>query len=658
METFEDSSGKFDGGASGYGGMSVIAGASGSGGDSGGPHRGFCFVDFASHAAALTAIYALTSPGFHGIPLDHAGSGLKVDWAEPLNVVPEAVMASVKVLYISNLPPAHFGEGSEDGLDALFSRFGRVERVRRQKNYAFVHLASRAEAELAINELTRGGTVAGPVLAGVATKLQWSKPPPKPTGGTTAAGVQPLSAMMLAVGGGGAPPHQQQQQQQQSASAATGDWLQGVGRGSAPRAVAPSGLPFGASSGAGANGGGNGGASAIGRGRFHSDTPSYEGIFGGGGFGSPAHFSQPSSAGSSGGGGSQLPPFGPAGAGASAGFLPQPGMVEMTRIGPVSRASDGYLKSGTTGAYLTAAQQFLVLRDAGALPLELPGGGGGVGGGGGGGGGGGLPSFAGSPYGVPSAFSPSYDSGDSGSGGGNYLAAGIAEAAAASRRSFDSAGRRSLDGGVQAQQAAAAAAAAAAVASAADELDGYAPANLSPRSQRAWSDAMLLETQRRPFRSMSSATLPLRNAGGPAMPLVLPLPSALSAGTGAGSGTGSSEDPANDAGAGTDVLPSPRAGRSSSLLLPPLAAAAVAAAAAGFPGWASSERSHGAPPAAPLQQQHQQQHQPLYLDLASGGNGASPRGHFLPAGLDSLLPTPRVRGFSDPPLRLHGRGPL
>ena len=139
METFEDGAGR-DGalslpyvGGGGGGGVSVIAGMGGvsAGGAPGGAHRGFCFVDFASHGAALAAIHALTAPGFKGIPVDHhAGGELKVDWAEPLNIVPEAVMAAVKVLYISNLPPPHLADGTEEGLEALFSRYGRVERVR------------------------------------------------------------------------------------------------------------------------------------------------------------------------------------------------------------------------------------------------------------------------------------------------------------------------------------------------------------------------------------------------------------------------------------------------------------------------------------------------------------------------------------------------
>ena len=42
---------------------------------------------------------------------------------------------------------------------------------------------------------------AGALLAGCTTKLQWSKPPPKPTGGTTAAGVQPRGAVKCGDGG-------------------------------------------------------------------------------------------------------------------------------------------------------------------------------------------------------------------------------------------------------------------------------------------------------------------------------------------------------------------------------------------------------------------------------------------------------------------------
>jgi molybdopterin molybdotransferase len=58
------------GGGGGGGGVSVIAGMGSAGaGSASGPHRGFCFVDFASHGAALAAIHALTAPGFRDIPV-------------------------------------------------------------------------------------------------------------------------------------------------------------------------------------------------------------------------------------------------------------------------------------------------------------------------------------------------------------------------------------------------------------------------------------------------------------------------------------------------------------------------------------------------------------------------------------------------------------
>lgn len=55
----------------------------------------------------------------------------------------------VKVVYVRNLK----NEVTEDELTALFSPFGKIERVRKLKDYGFIHFENRDHALKAIEEL-------------------------------------------------------------------------------------------------------------------------------------------------------------------------------------------------------------------------------------------------------------------------------------------------------------------------------------------------------------------------------------------------------------------------------------------------------------------------------------------------------------------------
>lgn len=167
------------GGGVGLGRSTIFGGA---GGDDSGAftHRGFCFAEFSSHDAAHRALWALADPSFV-LPAPSAsapGAALaafrpvKVDWAEPPHEVEEGVMASVRVLYVSNLPPA-VGDAPEALLCRLFEQvrrrppaprqspgppnesppspaprtlcppqYGPLERVKRLKNFACAWQAS------------------------------------------------------------------------------------------------------------------------------------------------------------------------------------------------------------------------------------------------------------------------------------------------------------------------------------------------------------------------------------------------------------------------------------------------------------------------------------------------------------------------------------
>ena len=87
------------------------------------------------------------------------GHPIAVDWAEPEEDVDDDVMQSVKVirttvalkielqvLYVRNL----LIETNEDVLRAHFATFGKVERVKKIRDYAFVHYEERESAVRAV----------------------------------------------------------------------------------------------------------------------------------------------------------------------------------------------------------------------------------------------------------------------------------------------------------------------------------------------------------------------------------------------------------------------------------------------------------------------------------------------------------------------------
>ncbi|XP_066515041.1 RNA-binding protein 47 isoform X3 [Hoplias malabaricus] len=109
-------------------------------------NRGFAFVEYESHRAAAMARRKLM-PG----RIQLWGHQIAVDWAEPEIDVDEDVMETVKILYVRNL----MIETSEDTLRQTFSQFnpGCVERVKKIRDYAFVHFTSRDDAVVAMDNL-------------------------------------------------------------------------------------------------------------------------------------------------------------------------------------------------------------------------------------------------------------------------------------------------------------------------------------------------------------------------------------------------------------------------------------------------------------------------------------------------------------------------
>lgn len=100
-------------------------------------NRGFCFLEYESHKAASLAKRRL---GTGRIKV--WGCDIIVDWADPQEEPDEQTMSKVKVLYVRNLTQ----EISEEKLKEAFENYGKVERVKKIKDYAFIHFEDRENA--------------------------------------------------------------------------------------------------------------------------------------------------------------------------------------------------------------------------------------------------------------------------------------------------------------------------------------------------------------------------------------------------------------------------------------------------------------------------------------------------------------------------------
>ena len=134
-------------------------------------NRGFAFVEYESHRSAAMARRKLL-PG----KIQVWGHQIAVDWAEPEAEVDEDVMASVRstftrrlarhtvirsiqvrVLYVRNLMMTT----TEEQIKDTFERFkaNSVERVKKLKDYAFVHFRERDDALHAMNMMNSNDTM-------------------------------------------------------------------------------------------------------------------------------------------------------------------------------------------------------------------------------------------------------------------------------------------------------------------------------------------------------------------------------------------------------------------------------------------------------------------------------------------------------------------
>ncbi|XP_078269310.1 APOBEC1 complementation factor isoform X2 [Rhinoraja longicauda] len=126
-------------------------------------NRGFAFVEYDSHRAAAMARRKLL-PG----RIQLWGHPIAVDWAEPEVEVDEETMSSVKILYVRNL----MLPTSEETIETEFNRVkpGTVERVKKIRDYAFVHFVTRDDAINAMNAMK------GKVLDGSPIEVTLAKP--------------------------------------------------------------------------------------------------------------------------------------------------------------------------------------------------------------------------------------------------------------------------------------------------------------------------------------------------------------------------------------------------------------------------------------------------------------------------------------------------
>ncbi|XP_040410452.1 probable RNA-binding protein 46 [Cygnus olor] len=126
-------------------------------------NRGFAFVEYESHRAAAMARRRLI-PGTFQL----WGHTIQVDWADPEKEVDEETMQRVKVLYVRNLMLST----TEDTIKAEFNKFkpGVVERVKKLRDYAFVHFFNREDAVAAMSVMN------GRCIDGASIEVTLAKP--------------------------------------------------------------------------------------------------------------------------------------------------------------------------------------------------------------------------------------------------------------------------------------------------------------------------------------------------------------------------------------------------------------------------------------------------------------------------------------------------
>lgn len=127
-------------------------------------NRGFAFVEYETHRKAARARKQLIDkkPSLWG-------RSIAVDWAEPEIDIDDEIMSKVKNLYVRNL----MHETTEATLEQHFSKIVpavNIERIKKIKDYAFLHFDSRENAEKCKTALH------GTIIDGSVIDIHWAKP--------------------------------------------------------------------------------------------------------------------------------------------------------------------------------------------------------------------------------------------------------------------------------------------------------------------------------------------------------------------------------------------------------------------------------------------------------------------------------------------------
>uniref|UniRef100_A0A8C2HKP1 RRM domain-containing protein n=1 Tax=Cyprinus carpio TaxID=7962 RepID=A0A8C2HKP1_CYPCA len=125
-------------------------------------NRGFCFLEYEDHKTAAQARRRLMSG-----KVKVWGNVVTVEWADPIEDPDPEVMAKVKVLFVRNLA----NSVTEEILETAFGQFGKLERVKKLKDYAFIHYDERDGAVKALAEMN------GKDLEGEHIEIVFAKPP-------------------------------------------------------------------------------------------------------------------------------------------------------------------------------------------------------------------------------------------------------------------------------------------------------------------------------------------------------------------------------------------------------------------------------------------------------------------------------------------------
>ncbi|XP_056150256.1 heterogeneous nuclear ribonucleoprotein Q-like isoform X3 [Lampris incognitus] len=125
-------------------------------------NRGFCFLEYEDHKTAAQARRRLMSG-----KVKVWGNVVTVEWADPIEDPDPEIMAKVKVLFVRNLSNGV----TEEILEKAFGEFGKLERVKKLKDYAFVHFDDRDGAVKAMEEMN------GKELEGEHIEIVFAKPP-------------------------------------------------------------------------------------------------------------------------------------------------------------------------------------------------------------------------------------------------------------------------------------------------------------------------------------------------------------------------------------------------------------------------------------------------------------------------------------------------